>query len=209
VPLAALAILLLVWGGIEPPTFRAMNAARAAVVVLNPAQWLVGLLSLGVWVFPAMKSSRRTWLFVLVLWLPCAFLVHRSHIYAPDQDFLNVISGPVSSLIRHFSRSLPVMAPLLAGVPIACGAAFLLGPDGQDRATYWLVRAYSVLYIAMMTLTPFLFERFYLLLVVPVYWLLARRLIADRKFLLAAAGQAFVVLAGIVYAWSKLSEFTF
>jgi hypothetical protein len=209
VPIAALAILMLVWQGIEPPTFLAKSVPDAGVGLLYPAQWLIGLLSLGVWVFPALKSSRRTWLFVLVLWLPCAFLVQKSQIYAPDRDFLNVISGPISSVIRHFSRSRPLMAPLLAGVPIACGAAFLLGPAGEDRAASWLVRVYSVLYIAMMSLTPFLFERYYLFLIVPIYWLLARRLTADRTFLPAAAGQAFVALAGLAYAWSKLSEFTF
>jgi hypothetical protein len=206
IPVVALTALILFWHGLEPPAFRANNASDAGVGLFHPAQLLVGLLSLGVWVFPALKQPRRSWLAAAALWLPCAFLVRQSDIYAPGQDFQHAISGPISSLIRHFSGAHPGIAPLLAGAPVACGVAFLME---RGDPTFWLVRVYAALYIAMMSVTPFLFERYFLLLVLPLYWLLGRRLIADRSFWPVAMAQAVIALSGIAYTWSKLSEFTF
>jgi len=206
IPLAILATLMLRWRGAEPPSFRHSNPTDAGVGGVHPAQFLVGLMSLGVWVFPALRHPRRSWGVALALWLPASYLVQRSQMYLSSQDFEHSLSGPISTLIRHIGGSYAWMEPLVAGIPISFGAALLLE---RDVETAWIVRGYAALYLAMMSLTPYFFERYYLLLVVPLYWLLGKRIVLDRSFSPAAAAQPLIFLAGVAYTLSKLSELTF
>ena len=208
IPMIALGCMMLLWGGVEPPAWRSQLLEReVAGFNFNGSQCMLGLISLGAWFAPGMLRGRRTWLFVAVAAVPCGLLIKAAGLYGHPEDFWRTGMGPVSLILRKAWAVREILGMTGAGVFAAMGLAAWLEP-GFSGGWNFFARVYAAIFLAVMCFTvPYLFESYYLLLLVPLLWIarFARRRPLDKWGIAVLIAQC---AAGTGYAVFKLLDWT-
>jgi len=164
---------------------------------------MLAFISLGAWFAPGVLRSRRSWLFAAVALVPCGLIISACGLYANPDDFWHTGMGPVSLLLRKVWSASGFAGASVSGFLAAMGLAAWLEP-GFSREWNFFARVYTAIFIAVMCFTiPYLFESYYLLLLVPLLWIarFARKEPPDRW---AIAFLIVQCIAGIGYAVFKL-----
>ena len=208
VPLVCLGLLMLYWGGKQPPAY--VDPLPATIVVgwrNHLAQFAVGAISIGAWLgVPSFEFRVHGKSFLLAL-LPSAALVWLSQVYSPGGDFWATGQGPISTVLAAAFHRVPILLIFAAGILVALAVAFWISPNLSGA---WAARSriWMALYLAVTTLAvPYLFESYYLLLVLPLLFVLAR-----YSLTLAASPRraslyfSAVILLGIAYSIFKLRQ---
>jgi hypothetical protein len=205
-PLACLALLMLYWGGKQPPAFIDPRQGSVAAGWRNHlAQFMLGALSIGAWLgLISFKRSVHLKPFLIAI-IPCAGLVWISRLYQPGGDFWTVGEGPASRLLTVIFKGAPLLICPVAGALAALGAAFFLAPG---LAAQWSRRAriFIALYAAITTVAVrYLFESYYLMLIVPLLFLTLRHSeILPANPVRARLYLCGMILLGIAYSVIKL-----
>jgi 4-amino-4-deoxy-L-arabinose transferase-like glycosyltransferase len=208
VPLLCLGLLMIYWGGKQPPSY--VDPLPALMTVdwhRHLAQFALGLISIGAWVGAlsfAWRSHGKAFLLAL---LPCSLLVWVSHLYSISGDFWTTAQGPVSRMLFGLSH-LPLLLIFIAGALAALAVAFwfspMVGPRWNERCRY-LILIYLAIAAAAV---PFLFESYYLLLILPLLLILTMKnpaLSTDRWRV--HLHFAAMIVAGVGYSVFKLRQF--
>jgi len=208
IPLVALGLLMLYWRGKQPPAY--VDPLPATITVdwrHRLAQFALGAVSIGAWLgVPSFEYRVHRKAFLLAL-IPSAALVWVSRVYSPGGDFWTVGQGPISNVLFSALHRIPVLLTLVVGVLVAFASAFWLSPNLKGpwagRSRTWIV-----LYLAVTTIAvPYLFESYYLLLILPLMFVLLRyseTLAAHPQRTSIYLGA--VILLGVGYSIFKLRQ---
>lgn len=201
-PIAALIALALRWRGFQPPAMRVVGAnLRPSPGLFFPQQLLLAAIVFGIWIVPTVERWwRHAW--IAVACTPIAYLIlKRSDAIgdgsSPDPLFYRRIVGPVSGMLRSTLRSGAIF-PL--SIAAAIGVLLFVLSSCEDVSS---VRVYAGIYACAMLSVPFLFEGYYVPLVVGSWMLLARRIASSESKLVLAANVG-AILAGAGYFLATL-----
>lgn len=208
IPLMCLGLLMLYWGGKQPPAY--VDPLPATVVVgwrNHLAQFALGAISIGAWLgVPSFEFRIHGRPFLLAL-LPSAALIWLSRVYSPTGDFWTTGQGPISTVLAAIFHRVPVLLILAGGVLVALSVSFWISPHTNGA---WAARSriWMALYLAVTTIAvPYLFESYYLLLVLPLLFVLTRyslTLAAHPRR--SSAYFSAVILLGVAYSIFKLRQ---
>jgi len=202
VPLALLGLLFAVWGGAEPPSYRTV-LLQSRIGHFNFRQVILCLYVLGLWFLPLRSHLNRRLLLQVVYVLPVACAaVYWTAVVDPHGNFDDRIVGPITTLLHVVTGEHYPLLLLLFSVPVAVGITFLIEEVTGDL--WHGPIPYIAVFMAFMILVPYLFESYYVYLVVP--WLVwdwerftaGMRAVHFRVFALAICGM------GISYAAIKI-----
>jgi hypothetical protein len=203
-PMLSLIPFFVLWKGPVPPMHREFDAVRrVSLGAFNPAQLLLGLLIIGVWVAPAVgfPKSSRFWSALILVGAVLALPV--SVLYLAPASFYNLIVGPISTSLRAIAA---VSQPLAVAAGSLAAALGLLGVVRGARA--WesgaRVCVLAATFGIVMLFVPYLFESYYLIFVVSALVLLGediRRAWPSWPLVLHRLGM---VGAGLAYTTVKL-----
>ena len=208
VPLVCLGLLMLVWGGKQPPAYVDPLPAEISTDWRGHlAQFVLGAISVGAWI-GVLGFEFRTHVRVLGMALaPSLLLVWLSRLYAPSGSFWTTGQGPVSTVLSVFSHRAPWLAIGLGAVLMALAVCIWVSP-GLHAPWNGRFRMLVAGYLGTTALAvPYLFESYYLLLVLPLLFLVLRyhETLLPMK-LRAAVPLGAMVCAGIGYAIFKLKQ---
>ncbi|EDY16127.1 hypothetical protein CfE428DRAFT_6316 [Chthoniobacter flavus Ellin428] len=209
IPLVFLGLLMLYWGGKQPPAY--VDPLPASIVMdwqHRSAQFVLGAVSIGRmgWACPhlniACMGRPSCWALI-----PSAALVWLSQIYSPVGSFWTIGQGPISNVLFTALHRVPALLALVAGVLVALAIAFWISPNLKGS---WAARSriWMALYLAVTTIAvPYLFESYYLLLILPLIFVLLRyseTLTAHPRRTSIYLGA--VILLGVAYSIFKLRQ---
>lgn len=208
IPLICLGLLMLYWGGKQPPTY--VDPLPTAIVLgwrNHLAQFAIGSISIGAWLgVPSFEFRVHGKSFLLAL-LPSVALVWLSQVYSPTGDFWTTGQGPISTVLAAAFHRVPLLLVVVAGSLVALAVSFWISPnmDGQ-----WAIRSriWLILYLAATTIAvPYLFESYYLLLILPLLFVFshysATLAVYPRR---TAIYYGAVILLGVAYSIFKLRQ---
>jgi len=208
VPLMSLGLLMLAWGGKQPPAYVDPLPAEISTGWRGHlAQFALGAISVGAWI-GLLGFEFRAHLRVLALALvPSLWLVWLSRLYAPAGNFWTTGQGPISTVLAVFSHRAPWLAIFLAGVLVALAVSVWVSP-GLHAPWNSRFRILVLGYLATATLAvPYLFESYYLLLAMPLLFLVLRyHATVPLMKLRTAIPLGAMICAGIGYAIFKLKQ---
>ncbi|MEP6672339.1 MAG: glycosyltransferase family 39 protein [Chthoniobacter sp.] len=208
VPLVCLGLLMLVWGGKQPPAYvDPWPADLSNDWRQHLAQCVLGGISVGAWI-GVLRFEFRAHIRVLALALiPSLFLVWLSRLYAPAGNFWTTAQGPISTILSVFSHRAPWLTLFLAAVLMALAVSVWVSP-GLNAPWNGRFRILVVGYLGTAAVAvPYLFESYYLLLVMPLLFLVLRypgTLLPMRLRTVIPLGA--MICAGIGYAIFKLKQ---
>lgn len=207
-PLVFLGLLVFYWGGKQPPAY--VDPLPATIVIdwrHRLAQFVLGAVSVGAWLGVPSFEYRVHGKAVLLALVPSAILVWLSRIYSPAGEFFTIGQGPISDVLFSVLHRVPVLLALVAAALVAVALAFWISPNLKSP---WTARAriWIVLYVTVTTIAvPYLFESYYLLLILPLLSVLLREsetLAARPRRTSVYLGA--VILLGVVYSIFKLRQ---
>jgi hypothetical protein len=199
---------MLYWGGKQPPAYVAPMPDTIVVGWRHHlAQFAVGAVSVGAWLgVPSFEYRLHGKSFLLAL-LPSAALVWLSRVYSRTGDFWTTGQGPISTVLVSSLHRVPLLLMLAAGALVALAISFWKSPNISG---VWAVRSriWMVLYLAgTIIAVPNLFESYYLLLILPLLFVLLRysatfRVHPRRTSIYFGA----VIFFGVAYSIFKLRQ---
>lgn len=207
-PLVCLGLLMLVWRGKQPPGYvDPLPADVSTGWQGHLAQFVLGSICVGAWI-GILRFECRAHLRVLGLALvPSLLLVWLSRLYSPSGNFWTTGQGPISTVLSVLSHRAPWLAIVLAALLMALAVAVWVSPclsapwNGRFRI---LVLGY---FAAAALAVPYLFESYYLLLIMPLLFLVLRyRETVPLMKLRTAIPLGAMICAGIGYAIFKLKQ---
>lgn len=206
VPLICLGLLMLYWGGKQPPTY--IDPLPSAISIgwqSRLAQFALGAISVGVWVGTLSFDYRLHARPFLLALIPALLVVWLSRLYSPSGDFWTTGQGPISRALFALFRGNPSLLILVSGMLAALGVAFWVAP-GMDTRWTGRCRILIVAYLAIAAIAvPYLFESYYLLLIMPLLFVVLRKSpILALNRVRTSIGEGGIVCAGIAYAVFKL-----
>jgi hypothetical protein len=208
IPLVFLGLLMLYWGGKQPPPY--VDPLPATFIVdwrHRLAQFVLGAVSVGAWVGVPSFVYRVHGKALLLALIPSVVLVWLSRLYSPAGDFWTIGQGVVSNVLFSALHRVPLLLNLVAGGFVALAVSFWILPKVPGR---WTTRSriWIVLYLAVTTIAvPYLFESYYLLLILPLLFVLLRyseTLAAHPRRTSLYLGA--IILLGLTYSIFKLRQ---
>lgn len=208
IPLVCLGLLMLYWGGKQPPAYVDPLPATLTVTWRNHlAQFAVGAISIGAWLgVPSFEYRLHGKSFLAAL-LPSAAMIWLSQVYSPAGDFWTTGQGPISTVLVSILHRVPSLLTLVAGAFVAMAVSFWISPNMNGQ---WAARSriWMALYLAVTTIAvPYLFESYYLLLIMPLFFVLLGHSAAFAAYPRRTSIYfGVVVLLGVAYSAFKLRQ---
>lgn len=208
IPLVCLGLLMLYWGGKQPPAY--MDPLPETIVVgwrNHLAQFALGAISIGAWLGAPSFEFRIHGKSLLLALLPAAAVIWLSRVYSPAGDFWTTGQGPISTVLFSALHRVPMLLILVAGALVALAVSFWISPNVNGE---WAARSriWVALYLGATTIAvPYLFESYYLLLILPLLFVLLRystTFAAHPRRTSVYFGA--VILLGVAYSIFKLRQ---
>jgi hypothetical protein len=164
-PVAAVLVVVVLWGGLTAPGFRDHDIEKSVGLAFRPGHLFIALVVIGAWVFPWVGVTRSAVVPGLVAWPLAALGVHATGILRVNDWSGPYMTGAVRSLIAKATGGAYLPDVVVAGGIAAVGAAVLVGAV-RERGPHRSFALLVLVYVAMMTLVPYHYEQYYMLLVV-------------------------------------------
>ena len=207
-PLVCLGLLMLYWGGKQPPAY--IDPLPSAISIgwrSRLAQFALGAISVGAWVGALLfeyRLHKRSFFLALI---PSVFVVWLSRLYSPSGLFWTVGQGPISKVLFALFGGTPLLMILVSGALAALAVSFWVSPK-VDAPWAWRCRILIAAYLAVTTFAvPYLFESYYLLLIIPLLFVILRNSNAFTLNRVRVSIQlGAIVCSGIAYSIFKLKQ---